>query len=650
MQNLIRATLQLFIIMGKDESKVPDYKNPDYKGEEMPEELANGPVENRKCTDILCCLIFLAFIIAWFICGFYGFSHGNPALLTHPYDSDDNQCGLPGSSAENYPYLYYPFPLPNTIDYRFCMKSCPSENDTTTECLINSNITTCDMLWGEIGKDSSLPYDDSNKGIYESTGYIKRFCLPDGMLSIMTTAGTYVNSNSSELYDEVTGAINVEILTEWVGDAWTCWEVMFIVAGFTIGIAIVYLFLLRYFIGLMVWVSIILTFIALLLLAIFLHWSGVNQYPNDPTTQDTLKILGYIMYAVSGLFLIYILFMCNRIRLAIAIMKAAVGFIKDVPLSLLIPPFFFVVTIVLYIYWTLAIIYLWSFGDVESRGTNPVPKIVWTSTTRNAIYFEFFGVLWVNAFIIAVEQFILASAVCIWYFAANSDAGPQRPISRSIWRAFFYHLGSLAFGSFILAVIWTIKYILMYISTKIKSINGSGSNCFLKCLLGCVMCYVNCFERFIKFLNKNAYIQCALHSTSFCVSAREAFYLILRNAGRFLTLGSIGHIFQLLGKGIISISSTYFGYLIITHNSKWSDEIHSPVFPTIVFLLISFLIAEVFMSVYGMACDSILHCFLCDEEICKRSARGPIHSPEVLKDFLDKERASEEKQKGCCAC
>ena len=164
-----------------------------------------------------------------------------------------------------------------------------------------------------------------------------------------------------------------------------------------------------------------------------------------------------------------------------------------------------------------------------------------------------------------------------------------------------------------------------------------------------MLCCVDCIERFIKYLNKNAYIQVALHSTSFCVSAKEAFFLILRNAGRFLTLGSIGHIFQLLGKGIISISSTYFGYLIITHPSKWENQIHSPVFPTIVFLLISFLIAEVFMSVYGMACDTILHCFLVDEEICKRNGRNPMHSPETLKDFLDSERKNDD-NKGCCRC
>lgn len=647
--------------MGKEE--INKRLDPEYKGEPLPDELLNGPVENRRCTDIICCILFLAFVVAWFVCGFYGFSNGDPMILTYPYDSDDNQCGKPSSDAEDYPYLYYPFPIPGVLSKRYCLKSCPSSEDSTTECLLNADITTCEMLWGVITANSSYDFSGfydtygisgiaiDSKGIYEGKGYLTRFCLPDGALYLKSNSSDdVVNVSKSDIYDEVTSAISYETMSEWVTDAWICWPVMFIVAAITIVIAAVYLFLLRYCVGVMVWISIILTFIALLLLAIFFHWSGVNQYSEDSNTRKTLKILAYIMYAVSALFILYIFCMCSRIRLAIAILKAGTSFIKDVPLSLLIPPVFFVLIIVLYIYWTLAMIYLWSFGDVKNRGTNPIPEIEWDTTTRNALYFEFFGVLWMNAFIIAMEQFILASTVCIWYFAAGSDAGPQRPISRSIWRAFFYHLGSMAFGSFILAVIWTIKYILMYISRKLKDYKAGDQMCFLKCLLACVMCYVNCFERFIKFLNKNAYIQVALHSTSFCTSAAEAFYLILRNAGRFLTVGSIGHVFQMLGKGIISIISTYAGYMIVTHASKWADQIHSPVFPTIIFLLISFLIAEIFMSVYGMACDTILHCFLCDEEICAKAGRGPIHSPEILKDFMDKERKNKDDEKSCCCC
>ena len=41
--------------------KNADYSDPNYEGEPTDERLADGPLEERHCTDVLCCLIFIAF-------------------------------------------------------------------------------------------------------------------------------------------------------------------------------------------------------------------------------------------------------------------------------------------------------------------------------------------------------------------------------------------------------------------------------------------------------------------------------------------------------------------------------------------------------------------------------------------------------------
>jgi hypothetical protein len=64
-----------------------------------------------------------------------------------------------------------------------------------------------------------------------------------------------------------------------------------------------------------------------------------------------------------------------------------------------------------------------------------------------------FGGLWINALIQAINDFIIASACCIWYFSQGTDEKPFRAIRTSIWRAFRYHFGSMAFGSLILAIV-----------------------------------------------------------------------------------------------------------------------------------------------------------------------------------------------------
>ena len=619
------------------------YMDPDYKGEPLNDNLGDGPVENRGCTDCLCCLIFTAFILAWFAIGFYGFANGDPILLTYPFDSNGNQCGRSGSLTADFDYVYYPFPLPigNLDHYRACVKACPPSSSSTIDCFYNktTQFKSCQFNYEDIAVTN---YSISVYGKYQTTDYLNRFCLPGQSLT-----GVFEGA-----YSRVAGYIQIGVMEEWLGDVYTVWPVIFIVAGATLVIAVIYMIFLRCCVGVIVWTSILITIAVIAVLGGFFQWAALNLYneTTDPDTVRNLKILAYTLYALAGVVLIYILYMCNKIRLAIAIMKVGTQYMRDVWHATLVPPCCFILTVALYIYWTLACLYLYSSGTLEKRsGISPFATVNWSNVQRGAFYFEFFGVLWSNAFLLALGQFILASSVCIWYFSVNSDSGPQRPISRSIWRAFRYHLGSLAFGSLILAIVWAVKYTLMYIQSRIKQAGMAKNSKVVEWLLRVVTCYVLCFERFIKFLNKNAYIQVALNSVSFCAAARDAFFLILRNAARFLAVGSIGAVFMFLGKWVITLGATYTGYMIITHVDTWKNSIHSPIFPTIVFMLLAYTISGLFMSVYGMACDTILQCFLADEELSSRNRGAPSHSPELLMDFMGKERQKDQEAR-CCDC
>jgi len=71
------------------------------------DEMANGPVQDRSCTDILCCLVFLAFLTGMVGCAGYGYLYGDPNLLLTTWDADGNGCGY-NETTKDYPYLYYP--------------------------------------------------------------------------------------------------------------------------------------------------------------------------------------------------------------------------------------------------------------------------------------------------------------------------------------------------------------------------------------------------------------------------------------------------------------------------------------------------------------------------------------------------------------
>ncbi|VDI31412.1 Hypothetical predicted protein [Mytilus galloprovincialis] len=98
----------------------------------------------------------------------------------------------------------------------------------------------------------------------------------------------------------------------------------------------------------------------------------------------------------------------------------------------------------------------------------------------------------------------------------------------SFWGQNWYHLGSLAFGSLIIAIIQIIRVLLEYVDGKLKGSENPVAKFFVKCMKCCFWC----LEKFLRFLNKNAYIMIAAHGKNFCTSAKNAFMLIMRNCVR----------------------------------------------------------------------------------------------------------------------
>ena len=71
------------------------------------DELSNGPIQTRKCTDVLFCILFLVFVVGMIGASFYGWTKGDPRLLLLGWDSDQQGCGYSESTAD-YKYLYFP--------------------------------------------------------------------------------------------------------------------------------------------------------------------------------------------------------------------------------------------------------------------------------------------------------------------------------------------------------------------------------------------------------------------------------------------------------------------------------------------------------------------------------------------------------------
>ena len=71
-----------------DRSQLKDRK---WKGEgvTMNDKIARSPTEkSRRCTDVLCCILFGVMICFLFASAIYGYVEGNPGKLIAPIDGD----------------------------------------------------------------------------------------------------------------------------------------------------------------------------------------------------------------------------------------------------------------------------------------------------------------------------------------------------------------------------------------------------------------------------------------------------------------------------------------------------------------------------------------------------------------------------------
>jgi hypothetical protein len=81
----------------------------------------------------------------------------------------------------------------------------------------------------------------------------------------------------------------------------------------------------------------------------------------------------------------------------------------------------------------------------------------------------------------------------------------------AFYRLLRFHLGTAAFGSFIIAIIQLLRIILKYIEHNIKDWEKRGFKgpilWAFKAFLKCAHCLLWCFEKCMKFININAYIE-----------------------------------------------------------------------------------------------------------------------------------------------
>lgn len=273
-------------------------------------------------------------------------------------------------------------------------------------------------------------------------------------------------------------------------------------------------------------------------------------------------------------------------------------------------------------------------------------------------WYYLFCLFWTANFIVAVGDMIVSLAVAHYYFAPNKLTIGSWTVLQSMFQVLYFHLGTCAYGSLIIAIIQFIRAVIARLQREANKVDSKIAKCILCCCQCCFWCLENC----MKFLNKNAFIQTAIFSTSFCKSSRRAFFLIVRNAARIAALTYVSSAVLIVGKLFISAVTTFLAYYVLA--DQMEHELNSVAGPVIVIFLISYWLSDFFMDVFDMgkfcchadafwfycryrilfspsthnylissAIATALHCFIADEEMNDGNSQ---YADEGLKRFVDR--------------
>uniref|UniRef100_A0A8C7VJK4 Choline transporter-like protein 2 n=1 Tax=Oncorhynchus mykiss TaxID=8022 RepID=A0A8C7VJK4_ONCMY len=684
-----------------------------------------GPIHNRGCTDVFCCILFILAILGYFAVGILAWSQGDPRKVIYPTDSRGQFCGQAGTPLEKKPLLFYfnilkcaspltllEFQCPTT---QLCVESCPTKHMTLLKAYLNKGEQEYYKQFCKEGVDFSkmsapeILRDGLCPSMLMSSKPFTRRCLP----ALSTMKGGVVVVGNETIFDNGEGEkvnatdfldaskkSNVVVEARQVAmrifeDYTVSWYWILIGLVIAMVVSLIFIILLRYLAGIMIWVMIVMV-ILVIGYGIFHCAMEYRSLKGEPGSDVTIRDLGLqtdfsvylqirqtwlafmiILSIVEVVVILLLIFLRKRVLIAIALIKEASRAVGHVMSSLFYPLLTFALLALVIAYWAITAVYpsavnhvIHVYMSVKGKKCSCIGPCNGTFNTTNItaqcpdaeclfafyggetyyhkylILFQFYNVFlffWCANFVTALGQVTLAGAFASYYWAFKKpDDIPANPICSSLGRALRYHTGSLAFGSLILSLVQVIRVLLEYLDQKLKA----AQNRFAKFLLSCLKCCFWCLEKFIKFLNRNAYIMVAIYGKSFCTSARDAFFLLMRNIIRVAVLDKVTDFLLFLGKllivGIVGICSFFFFSGRIKAVEQTAPSLNYYWVPILTVVVGSYLIAHGFFSVYAMCVDTLFLCFCEDLERNDGSPERPYFMSPELHEILSKTKMAEE--------
>lgn len=616
----------------------------------------------RTCTDTFWLAIFILFWLFLIVIAIFSFVYGNPLRVINGYDSFGNTCGV----KRNEKFTNFPLSGMNTIDkpqlfyfdfknprqsIKICVKECPKRNitdvqelfkynmetntklcryDFNMDSLLNTNTKNIDEYLNFLGPCPKLP-------IYEESPVLHR-CLPKG-------------KNAKELYNMLN---SWDVAQQFLADIYSTWHIVAIICGISLLISIALVTLMHWMSRIISWLICVLVIVASLALTAALWYayysirnkSRINEkfsmLEEFIRNEDAVYILAILATITLIVLVVIIYFLKNKLSGLSALFEEAGVCMMNLPGLLIAPLLAFAALALFLAFWVLVVICIATAGtpgqspiapfDNTAAHQQPFPTDIAPPKNTTDVSFKTFlhveytdskaiksmfwiyviGLIWTTEFIFACQQFALAAAVAFWYFQKPTST----PTTYAIGKLLKYHLGTVAKGSFIITIFKIPRLILTYLYAKFKKAEDKGSEC-AACCLKCCICGFWLLEKFIRFLNHNAYTVVAIESINFCPAAGIAWNAMATNALQVATINSIGDFILFLGKVLVAALSGLIGIFVL----KDRPGLNFYMAPVIFIIIFSFFIAHIILTLFEMVVDTLFLCVCEDKTINGRGGR-----------------------------
>jgi len=618
-----------------------------------------------RCTDFLCCFIFVVCIGAMCALAVFGAIHGNSQVLqrfVNGRDSHGRLCGVDGP-VKDFRDVFFTLPvrsdpvmeasgelrpgIKNELK-AVCTKKCPQSTSATAERQ-NSTAREGDLC----------PPDDTSAGLCAwyggNTTELGFYCVDLVLFTESSEAGHW-------LQDLKVASWRLAVL-----------PLIAVVLGF------LYLVFVQRLGATCIWLSLVVSAVVPIFLGwVFFHEAGIKESGGQTMNQifdridvKDLRYVAYGLWILSGLIGLLACCCCGTIKGIIAVLKITTEFLMDVPSQFVQPLFVGLAQLVFLAGWTLLFVQVASIGIIEGDQQTCIQAgdiycLKWDTTSQRwGLLFLVFMLYWVENFLHALSHYGTSYAVGAWYFASVDIVTGRRKIAEGgsssfshmrgcseipSWercqfaklrwfrrsccdctlsiKAFCHgltrHAGSLAFGAFAVALCRVLQLFLWWAKKKDEVVGNPVTQCIWRI----VNCLADCFTRFVEFVSEHAYVEVALRGLGFCAAARKSLSMAALSPGMFGLVGNVACAVRVLGVLSVVAGTEYVGCIILW----WfpPEGLAYPTAPLIVVGVAAFIVAEVMMHPISAAARAALHCYAIDEEEAQNSGVGSNRAPQSL--------------------